>query len=94
MIQDDYGNAVESAAPQTITAQLEAGDVRMARIESDLSALREQIAELLEYLAAMKGALKVLGWIGKLAKPLAYIVGLGTACISFWAAIKGGGAKP
>ena len=90
MIQDDYGDLVEPATARSIGEQLDAGDARMTRIEADLAALRAQIAELLEYLNAVRGALKVLNWLGKLAKPLGYIVAFGAACVSFWAAVKNG----
>jgi hypothetical protein len=50
------------------------------------------MAELLEFFTAMKGAFKVLNWVGKVAKPLAAIVMLGGACVAFWTAIKGGQA--
>ena len=96
MIQDDYGNLVASGKAMTLNERLIEGDKRMARIEGDLAqtrdelhALREQLGEMLEFLQAMRGALKVLNWLGKLAKPMAYIVGLVTACVSFWAALKG-----
>ena len=41
----------------------------------------------------MKGAFKVLNWVGKVAKPLAAIVMLGGACVGFWTAIKGGASR-
>ena len=49
----------------------------------------QQLAEMLEFFTAMKGAFKVLNWVGKVAKPLAAIVMLGGACVGFWTAIKG-----
>ncbi|WKL16647.1 hypothetical protein QYQ99_03575 [Comamonas testosteroni] len=68
----------------------------MAAIERDLKAvaqelqeLKQQLAEMLEFFSAMKGAFKVLNWVGKVAKPLAAIVMLGGACVGFWTAIKG-----
>ena len=68
----------------------------MAAIERDLKVAtqelherNQQMAELLEFFTAMKGAFKVLNWVGKVAKPLAAIVMLGGACVGFWTAIKG-----
>jgi hypothetical protein len=79
------------------TSVREQGSERMAAIERDLKAatqelheLKQQLADLLEFFAAMKGAFKVLNWVGKVAKPLAAIVMLGGACVGFWTAIKGG----
>ena len=34
--------------------------------------------------------MRVMGMIGKLAKPLGYIVGLGASIAAFWAALKAG----
>lgn len=74
------------------------GDVRadIAAVRKDLEtntkatqAVATNTAELVEMFQAMKGALKVLNWIGSWAKPLAYVIGLGTAALGFWTAIKG-----
>ena len=46
--------------------------------------------ELLEAFRSFKGAMKVLEWIGKAAKPLGYVVGLGASVAAFWAAMKSG----
>lgn len=51
------------------------------------------MAKLLEFFTAMKGAFKVLNWVGKVAKPLAAIVMLGGACVAFWTALKGGASR-
>ncbi|KKI15346.1 hypothetical protein XA67_05070 [Comamonas thiooxydans] len=86
-----------------INERLDKGSERMTTIERDLKALaqglheerqelhelKQQLAEMLEFFTAMKGAFKVLHWVGKVAKPLAAIVMLGGACVGFWAAIKG-----
>lgn len=76
--------------------QMLAGDERMTRIEAGLTentVATQQVADntkdLVELFQAMKGALKVLNWLGKLAKPMAYIIGLGTAALGFWTALKG-----
>lgn len=91
-----------------IDARLNAGDERMARIEKCLSAnseatqrseskidgLVEGMSGLNEAWNAMSGAWKVFNWIGKAAKPLAYIVGAITAVIAMITAIKGGSPPP
>ena len=96
MIQDDYGNLVPSGKTATFYERLAEGDARMARIESDvatlrndLHALRGQLPELLAFFEAMKGAFKVLNWLGKLARPMAYIVGLGISLVGLWTATRG-----
>ena len=55
----------------------------------ELHELRNQLGDLLEFFEAMRGAFKVLNWLGKLAKPAAAIVGLGAACITAWTAWRG-----
>jgi len=37
----------------------------------------------------MKGAFKVLNWLGKLARPAAAIVGLGVALAAAWNVVRG-----
>lgn len=84
-----------------IHQRLDDGDKRMSSIESALTENTEatkrieaNTADLLDFFAAAKGAFKVLGWIGKLAKPISYVAAAGAAVIGFWAAIKGGGIGP
>ena len=102
---DDYGNELPALTGQQINDRFDKGSERMAAIERDLKALaqghheerqelqelKQQLAEMLEFFTAMKGAFKVLNWVGKVAKPLAAIVMLGGACVGFWTAIKTGG---
>lgn len=47
--------------------------------------------EMLVVFESWKGAMKVLEWIGKIAKPLIYIVGLGTAVFTAYTSLKTGG---
>lgn len=87
-------------APAELAAihrRLDAGDERMKRIETDLSAntaatqqAASSIAELVDILNAWKGAFKVFEYVGKLAKPLGAVFALGAAIVGFWSALKGG----
>ena len=95
---------IDQATAESITRQFAEGNDRMTRIEGDVAAVRLELkanteatqavaastAELVELFTAMKGALKVLNWIGSLARPMAYIVAFGSACVGLWAAIKTG----
>ncbi|MEG0148807.1 MAG: hypothetical protein RR701_05440 [Comamonas sp.] len=97
---DDYGDELPAATRQQINERFDKGSERMATIERDLKEVtqelqerNQQMAELLEFFTAMKGAFKVLNWVGKVAKPLAAIVMLGGACVGFWTAIKGGASR-
>lgn len=100
MIQDDYGNLVSPTASATLTERLDAGDARFDRVEADLAAntaaTRELVAntsELVSILNALKGAFRVLEFVGKLARPLGYIVGLGAAIAGVWTAARHGGGQ-
>ncbi|MBS3018528.1 hypothetical protein DJFAAGMI_01260 [Comamonas sp. PE63] len=101
---DDYGNELPALTRAQINERFDKGSERMAVIERDLKALaqglreerrelqelKHQLADLLEFFTAMKGAFKVLNWVGKVAKPLAAIVMLGGACMAFWTNLRGG----
>ncbi len=54
------------------------------------NAIKADTAELLEAFHSFKGAMKVLEWIGKAAKPIGYIAGLCASVAAFWAAMKSG----
>jgi ABC-type phosphate transport system auxiliary subunit len=54
------------------------------------NSIKADTAELLEAFHSFKGALKVLEWIGKAAKPIGYIVGLCASVAAFWTAMKSG----
>ncbi|AOU99913.1 MULTISPECIES: hypothetical protein [Delftia] len=97
-MQDDYGNALAPHTAKSITSRLDEGDMRMTRIEHELQAntvatqqVQANTEEMVKYFVAMKGAFRVLNWIGKVAKPITYIVMLGTAGIAFWKALMVGG---
>lgn len=94
---DDYGNQLPSEA---IARRFDKGIKRMEAIEAearavrkelqDLCLLREEVGELVDFFRDMKGAFKVLRWIGKLAAPMTAIIGLGVALATAWAAARGG----
>ena len=93
---DDHGNELPATTLQQINQKFDNGSVRMAGIERELTAtrkelheLKQQLADLLEFFEAMRGAFKVLTWRGKLAKPTAAIVGLGASVMAAYAAWRG-----
>ena len=93
---DDHGNELPVTTLQQINQKFDNGSARMAGIERELTAtrkelheLKQQLQDLLEFFEAMRGAFKVLNWLGKLAKPTAAIVGLGAACVTAWSAWRG-----
>jgi hypothetical protein len=60
------------------------------KIDKTLTSLSEELVEMIEVAKAAKGAIKVLNWIGALAKPLSYIAGFIAACVGIYTAFKTG----
>lgn len=94
----DFDPATIPGELAAIQQRLEDGDKRMSELSERLeentattNRIAENISGMLEFLDAAQGAFKVLTWIGKLAKPISYIVGVGAGIIGIWTAIKGGG---
>ncbi len=94
---DDFGNELPALTAQQVNERFDKGSERMAAIErelgktrQELGELKQQLADLLEFFTAMKGAFKVLNWLGKLARPTAAIVALGVALAAAWNAARGG----
>ena len=99
---DDFDNSMFA-----INEKFAKGSQRMERIERDLveatselkrvrqdyQDLNGQLQDLLDFFNAMRGALKVLNWLGKLAKPMAYLIMLGSAVVGLWTAVKTGVAR-
>lgn len=72
-------------------AQLEAGSERMDGIEQKLDGIKTDTAEMLEFFNSVRGAFRVLDMLGKLAKPLSYIMMFVGGCVGVWLALKNGG---
>lgn len=64
--------------------------VMLAENTETIKEIKTDTADMLEVFESWKGAMRVMGMIGKLAKPLGYIVGLGASIAAFWAALKAG----
>jgi len=82
---------------EVVNKRLDDGDARMERIERGLATNTEATAriesntsDLVEAFANLKGAFKVLNWIGKFARPLGYIAGAIAAVVSLYTAFKAG----
>ena len=54
------------------------------------NSIKADTAELLEAFRSFKGAMKVLEWIGKAAKPIGYIAGFCASMYAFWTSVKSG----
>ena len=83
---------MNSLADEITAVKLEQSEFRRLLKENtdDTKAIKADTAELLEAFRSFKGAMKVLEWIGKAAKPLGYVVGLGASVAAFWTAMKSG----
>lgn len=97
MITDDFGNQIPASRLQTLHDRLDKmetrmadGDAIMSDIKTDLAAntkatedLGNNVHEIVEVFAAMKSGIKVLGWLGKLSKPITALVAM---CVTLWSA--------
>ena len=85
-------NRMNSLADEITAVKREQAEFRHLLKENtdDTKAIKADTAELLEAFRSFKGAMKVLEWIGKAAKPIGYIAGLCASVAAFWAAMKSG----
>jgi hypothetical protein len=89
----DHGDKRMNTLTDEITAvKLEQAEFRHLLKENTdaTNAIKADTAELLEAFRSFKGAMKVLEWIGKAAKPLGYIATFVGAIVGIWAALKSG----
>ena len=73
-----------------IQAEQASAKVLLAANTETIAQIKTDTAEMLGVFESWKGAMKVMEMIGKLAKPLGYIVGFGASMAAFWAAMKSG----
>ena len=64
--------------------------VLLAENTETIKEIKTDTADMLEVFESWKGAMRVMEMLGKLAKPLGYIVGFGASVAAFWAAMKSG----
>ena len=89
----DHGDKrMNSLADEITVVKLEQAESRRLLKENtdDTKAIKADTAELLEAFRSFKGAMKVLEWIGKAAKPLGYIAGFCASVYAFWTTMKSG----
>jgi len=96
-MQDDYGNAVRYPGTGEIAALAE----RVERVEANLAEntattkrIEENTSDLIEVLAAAKGAFKTLEVLGKIARPIVWIGTVGSFVMYAWARFKSGIGNP
>lgn len=83
---------MNSLADEITVVKLEQSEFRHLLKENTdaTNSIKADTAELLEVFHSFKGAMKVLEWIGKAAKPLGYIAGFCASMYAFWTAVKSG----
>jgi len=83
---------MNSLADEVTAVKLEQAQFRVELAENTQATKRieSNTAEMLDVFESWKGAMKVLNWIGKAAKPVGWIVGMGASIVAFWTAIKSG----
>jgi len=64
--------------------------VELAENTGATKRIEANTAEMLDVFESWKGAMKVLTWIGKAAKPVGWIAGMVASFVAFWTAIKSG----
>ncbi|MFZ6767754.1 hypothetical protein ACO0LM_11790 [Undibacterium sp. Di26W] len=88
-MQDDQGNEFV-VPPHSVLEEMRnrIQSLEIGLMENTEATKRTEAgtAQLMEILESFRGAFKVLGWIGALAKPFAAIIGLGTAIWLAWVA--------
>ena len=64
--------------------------ILLAENTETIKEIKTDTADMLEVFESWKGAMRVMEMLGKLAKPLGYIVGFGASVAAFWTAMKSG----
>lgn len=83
---------MNSLADEVTAVKLEQAQFRVELAENTQATKRieSNTAEMLDVFESWKGAMKVLNWIGKAAKPVGWIVGMCASIAAFWTAMKSG----
>lgn len=89
---DKGDRRMNSMADEITVVKLEQAEYRRLLKENTdaTNSIKADTAELLEAFRSFKGAMKVLEWIGKAAKPLGYVAGFCASMYAFWTAVKSG----
>ena len=89
---DQGGKRMNTLTDEITAVKLEQAEFRHLLKENTeaTNAIKADTAELLEAFHSFKGAMKVLEWIGKAAKPMGYVAGFCASMYAFWTAVKSG----
>ena len=83
---------MNTLADEVTAVKLEQAQFRVELAENTSATKRveQNTSEMLDVFESWKGAMKVLTWIGKAAKPVGWIIGMCASMAAFWTAIKSG----
>lgn len=83
---------MNTLADEVTAVKLEQAQFRVELAENTSATKRVEhnTSEMLDVFESWKGAMKVLTWIGKAAKPVGWIIGMCASMAAFWTAIKSG----
>lgn len=89
---DQGDRRMNSLADEITAVKLEQANFqRLLKENTDATnSIKADTAELVEAFHSFKGAMKVLEWIGRAAKPIGYIAGFCASMYAFWTAVKSG----
>jgi hypothetical protein len=75
---------------ESVQQQLDLVTAIDSKQSAAIDTLVANTAEILEVFSSWKGAMKVLDYLGKIAKPIGYIVALGASLMAVWTAYRTG----
>ena len=61
---------------------------RLARVETKVDTIDQKTTDVVTAFEAAKGAFIVLDWIGKVAKPILWMIGIGTIIVTAYEKFK------
>ena len=61
---------------------------RLARVETKVDTIDQKTTDVVTAFEAAKGAFIVLDWIGKVAKPILWMIGIGTIVVTAYEKLK------
>ncbi len=74
----------------TIKEEQAVAKILLAENTDTINKIKSDTDELIAVLDSWRGAMRVIDWIGSLARPISYIVAFGASVAALWAAIKSG----
>lgn len=83
-MQDDFGTEVVHPTMRQMWDRMDKFETGLNENTKSTKRIEGNTGQLIDILDSLKGAFKVLNWIGKIAKPVSAIIG---ACLGVWAVI-------